>query len=360
MPALDEIKKLLNEQKTGLSVGEGDAIFAQSLVPGKGVSGALIQGRSFYRLRPPTGAVCTITAVDGGNAMLLATPSYCLDALRVAAVHFKDTKCLEQKRIDAYIFTKTVEKDSSLVFAPRLIPTGSSEVLPSAGLPDAVINPFDQHFMEGIEMADIRSVAGLVRRTAELSMVCSMIKNLEKGSMVLLDGTLFEKNPIEKQFLSSLLASAKEHGIIVAGISKTSKAVTLRGRSVPGLLKAMQPSESWYYYPCLQHETEGPSSAPLPQIAFARLHPKSRHVFRIDLLCPAERVEALMQALSVYATDPVFFGYPYPLIRADQAARISNSEAAMLRTRLGTMADLSRAVDESAFDAHGVLDRVRY
>ena len=69
----------------------------------------------------------------------------------------------------------------------------------------------------------------------------------------------------------------------------------------------------------------------------------------------------MLPILAAHSTDPLFLGYPYPLIWTDKNARISNHEAAMLKTQL--LARLGKDVNNikkylNAANAHDVLDSI--
>src|ERR671918_654150 len=55
------------------------------------------------------------------------------------------------------------------------------------------------------------------------------------------------------------------------------------------------------------------------------------HAFRIDVARGPAPAEEVLGRLAGAADDPAFIGYPYPLARAHQAARVSGYAVADLR-----------------------------
>ena len=70
----------------------------------------------------------------------------------------------------------------------------------------------------------------------------------------------------------------------------------------------------------------------------------------------------VISLLAENAADPVFQGYPYGLIEADQWARISRQEEISLKTQLQAYLGKDEILAEEARhdeDAHSVLDAIR-
>ncbi|MBR9702946.1 DNA double-strand break repair nuclease NurA [Candidatus Woesearchaeota archaeon] len=97
-----------------------------------------------------------------------------------------------------------------------------------------------------------------------------------------------------------------------------------------------------------------------PKKVFAHLHKKAMHLFRFDVLGNAdERIEELVP----WSKDPIFLGYPYPLVLVDQLARVGNEERNAIRTRFQAAAGKAWseiAEDETAINAHEILDKIQF
>ena len=193
-----------------------------------------------------------------------------------------------------------------------------------------------------MERGAINKAGELARRKAELLLakeVCS------EADWVVLDGTLEEKLPEEKEILDNLPAN-------VCALAKSCSLITSKGRSATSRVSLVGPKNSrWSYF--LDQERKR-------KTFFVRLNEKSNHVFRFETFSDNDEI---FEALAANSTDPVFTGYPYGLIYADQRARVSNQEAALLKTKLfslikkvNTGSDLTKLNNS----AHDVLDCIRF
>ena len=67
-----------------------------------------------------------------------------------------------------------------------------------------------------------------------------------------------------------------------------------------------------------------------------------------------------ISALAPYAKDPVFIGYPYGLIEADRAARVSMQESSSLQFQLKERLGSSLGQSLASKNAHSILDKLRF
>ena len=63
----------------------------------------------------------------------------------------------------------------------------------------------------------------------------------------------------------------------------------------------------------------------------AHLAPAAPYAFRVDVSRSGREEHEVLERLASLALDPAFPGYPYPLARAHQAARVTNYAVADLR-----------------------------
>ena len=80
-------------------------------------------------------------------------------------------------------------------------------------------------------------------------------------------------------------------------------------------------------------------------IFVAHLAPSAPHAFRVDVAKGGAPPGEVLARLAGLSDDPAFVGYPYPLARAHQAARVTGY----------TVADLRRAFRE-ALSRHGLSE----
>ena len=193
----------------------------------------------------------------------------------------------------------------------------------------------------------------VTRRFAELEVASRVILKLNKGDMVVLDGTLQQNYTNEEALLDTLRKRAEEKNIDVVALAKTNSILSISGASFGALLSQKHPRQSWWYSP-IAHSKNG-----MPNLSFAHLHHKAPHVFIVESF--EDPKEAAFSALSSYSQDPVFLGYPYGLVEADRAARISHQDASYLYTRL--VEKIGRQHISSLLaskNAHGILDSIRF
>ncbi|MBN1646110.1 hypothetical protein JW868_03685 [Candidatus Woesearchaeota archaeon] len=265
--------------------------------------------------------------VDGGQALLFESPQVCIAFLRRACATYPQKKSvinecyvLVQFRQGKYYVSSMPEHDC-LTF-------NISEDSPD--------------FRKGNNNIEIGEVASIARRLFELDFVQSNDGFTDEGGCcVVLDGSLESRWYKEKEILDKL-------SVHVVGLSKTSNIRTSSGHPVGQMLNSMQKGD-YLYGPVAEAETS------FWKPFFAKLHPKSKHSFRLD--CSPELVEQVYSSLKEHCNDPYFLGYPYPLVLVDKLARVSNNEKMMLKTKLEAL--LPKSIYDQVFslDAHENLDR---
>ena len=115
---------------------------------------------------------------------------------------------------------------------------------------------------------------------------------------------------------------------------------------------------AWYYHPVAASASKNHQAV----ILFARLHEKSRYVFKIELYKDqSEHVSHAVNAFALHAKDPIFLGYPYGLIEAHKFAKVPVTERDYHKIQL--MAQLGKewkTVEQymKAVDGHAVLDKI--
>ncbi len=283
-----------------------------------------------------------ICFIDGGNAEILSSPSFSLHLIRVYYCIYEDKKKISSKKYEFWSLAKPAF-DSNLSYEINII---GSDLFNNK----ITFDPSDQTLKEGIHDANISKFGSIVRRFAELS-VANQIAEERLAGMIVLDGNLQESIIGEDAYLSNLIDNCSKNMIRLASISKTNSILTNKGRSAAVLLNRLAPAGTWY---C---ELSDKKHDKAPNICFAKLHPSSKHTFRVDFFD-----EAVFGSLAEHSKDPIFLGYPYGLVEADGHARIPNREKQMLRTML--MAKLGRGNDLatllSSSDAHQILDKMQY
>ena len=290
----------------------------------------------FCKIEPKEGVMLF---VDGGNAEIAAGPDFSLQFMRVAGIIFDGRKKTKTESCGFYALFYAERADEKLFVRTRIIPSKNAD---GRIMPDE--NELVFHFN-----GQPGSFADAARRVSEITLAYRMAESLSEGTSIILDGTLDARHDVEKKAMKKLQDIVAERKINLCGLSKTSSAVDRFAEPVTYLLKKDGPEGSWY---CKIAEAEF-------NTYFAKLHCKSRTVFRCDAMPYA--VPDVFSHICSISNDPVFPGYPYGLIEADRKARVSNREKEMLRIEFSARAgkkwqDIEEK--ETALNAHKILDSI--
>ncbi|HEX2032213.1 MAG TPA: DNA double-strand break repair nuclease NurA, partial [Actinomycetota bacterium] len=125
---------------------------------------------------------------------------------------------------------------------------------------------------------------------------------------------------------------AVERGVSLAGVVKASTLFWGRNAPLVTLLKRRGDRELGPV-PWAARISTDPTFARLyvGEIFVAHLAPTAPHAFRVDVARGPAAPGEILGRLATVADDPAFVGYPYPLARAHQAARVSGYAVADLR-----------------------------
>lgn len=313
--------------------------------------------------------------VDGGNSELLRAPNFSIQLNRIYFNMFEGRNRIQNLKIPQAIefFSETyaVFKNDEIFFDTLIFPVedGFRALLPSES--DLSFCSTDRRLMIGGSRADISRVASIARRFAEWTFSRHVIENeLQKGDILVMDGTLRTAFVNEANYAKEAYEIAKDKGVIYSGLSKTSKLFTTTGLSLLGAVRKLAQVSKvgplWYYHPIAD------SLSPEHEAAFfiVRLHEQAQRVFRYEIygeqaksLTPEEINEVLCQ-LSINSCDASFPGYPYGLIDADANARVRHDELETYRVML--LSEVSKLGSWSKFsmhmqseDAHSILNMLR-
>ncbi len=286
-------------------------------------------------------SISKIAFVDGGSAEIIALPNKLLSIIRVYYSIYQNKKKISSRKTQFYAL---ITLDSGTIRTDLL----QNEVLDEK---DFVFSAQDPRIK-----GELSKVVDLIRRNAELKYAFDACEKLDGADIVILDGTLQSFFLVEQKNLEELYNFAAAKGVFVTALSKTTSLTTKKGLPLTPNLLRIAPEGLWYYYPIAKIENENH----LAELFFAKLHPKSEYVFRIEIYKGTPfAIEMILGALASNSKDPTFIGYPFGLIEADQFARVSDSEREILKmqhlVKLGKSAN-EIILDRHAIDAHDVLD----
>lgn len=269
-----------------------------------------------------------IAFIDGGNAELLASSAFSLQMIRIAALILKKNRKVHSQKNE--FFALSYEKENKY----------TTQLFPLKNNVNVSINDFDcldSTIKIGMQKADISSIAGITRRFAELQLAKETISKLNKGDIILLDGSLKCKVTGEEKYMNSLLSKAEEKEIIVCALSKTSDST-----AIPNI------------------NLDKASFCQLADAFLVKLNNSSRYCFQFEIN-NKERITEALEQLAKNSSDAIFPGYPYGLLLADQFARISGREKdyliTMFQIKAGKLWErLKQHINTK--NAHSILDSI--
>jgi len=274
-----------------------------------------------------------ITFIDGGNAELLSGPQFSIGFIRLCATQYEGIKTKNIQKKEFFVLITMTQKEGSLVYQTSSFQNGYT-------FPD--FSAFDPSLTQGNHRATPQAVTDRIRTISEL-----LFMNELSSDILVRDGELRFYSKEENTILDTLLKKNKT----IVGIGKTNTLITDTANSATAVLHTLSPKGSWSY---LLGKNEKDISSFL-----VRLHPNSEYIFTCDIGPFDVTIFSSLQTLS---KDPLFLGYPYGLLAADQYARVSNQEKEMLMIQFLATAGKDAALLKPylrAQDAHGVLDTIK-
>lgn len=274
--------------------------------------------------------------VDGGSAVLVEASSFILQKVRLVGVVFDQGKRVVSKKEEFGVIVQLNE--------------GSWKVLcfPENKFSNLRISLKESSLQEGALLVKCSKVAEIIRRLAELDFLNRFMQETTADVFVL-DGSFEQATPTEESFLRGI----QEQGKLCVGLSKTSRVLTKEGSDM-AFAVGKRKEGTWLYHPVLETHEKW-------DVGFVRLHKEAKYVFRLDFW-KGQEVEQAVSYLEGESKDPVFLGYPYGLIVADQLARVRNEERDFLLMQFKVEAKSKWeevASHVRSMDAHSILDKIR-
>lgn len=308
--------------------------------------------------------------VDGGNQEIIGAPNFSAQINRVYFNIFRGRERIHPKtlpgRVEFYSATMASYRDEGIFYDTSVFPVKAEfeGLVPCERL---TFSSLDRTVTAGNQRADIRHVASVARRFAEWEFTKHVIENeLEKGDMIVHDGSLQTSLTNEYKYLDRAVEAALTKDVVFAGISKTSTLFTTTGLSLLGAVQQLAED----------YGVRGPWCLPIAKVAnilhnafiyVVKLHENAKYVFRYEIYgeqakkMSDDELCAVSAALVSNSKDISFPGYPYGLIDADRFARVGGEEIDAYRVPLlseiskrGKWKKISRHICSG--DAHGVLD----
>ncbi|MBU0758731.1 MAG: DNA double-strand break repair nuclease NurA, partial [Nanoarchaeota archaeon] len=276
---------------------------------------------ALFQTWPEIKSLLSACFIDGGNAPIYETANLSVHLIRTAAIIFHDGKYCATRNEFYSCVTRDQGEYSIKTF------------------PDQTLGQLIGMMVIGADGKRVKivTIQEIIRRITELKLAAKMA---DDSDMVLLDGSLEPNHDLEAPIISSLPAH-------VYGLSKTTSLGVQNGLSLGYSLMDLSPTGVWLY----------PIQESPYFISMIKLHKNSKHVFRLDSFSKPQN--EILAVLTQNSRDPVFLGYPYGLVQADELARVSNSELDMLRTKfMVKTSSLWKEFEKEirSVDAHTILD----
>lgn len=288
--------------------------------------------------------------VDGGIGDVFITPSMCVHLVRIHSSLWSGTKRMRMHTQEAFLIVMPRAVDDDVTYEVFVYPR-KSFLLPTT--------PQSFPAMHRGTQIPIGAIGNKVRVILEALECKRLCNELDAGDVIVRDGLVHSIDEREQLAFDRAAELARAHKVSLVGFAKTSNLYTDTGddalRCVSRLAERID--LPWFYHPLAKRAT-----LDITDTSIIKLHAKSRHVFRLDLLLHGGRSLAQIAAMLVtQSCDAAFLGYPYPLVFADRLARVSNQETQALRCKLlaacktqGKILDL----DLTSLDAHLILDSI--
>lgn len=309
-----------------------------------------------------------IAFVDGGNLEIIGAPNFSVQFNRVFACVWKNNE-RENLKIPLVEFFSAIYSsfaDGGISYETIIVPSKSEHTI---FLPDALdlsFSSMDRSVMIGTQQADTTVVASIARNFAEWKFASIVAELLDKDDIIVMDGSLQTNFKNEGKYFSKLEETTQKREVLLTSLAKTSKLFTTAGLSLLGSISEHADREKidgeWYVpiFESPKHHVYG---------VVVKLKGISDWVFRLDLqrdqyksLNKAEFNE-ILSVLCSNASDPVFPGYPFGSIVADQYSRVSENEVNYYRPIL--YSQISGLNKQNKFkhhiragDAHNILNMI--
>lgn len=294
--------------------------------------------------------------VDGGNAQIDESASFVASLNRVCFTVYRGEYRETPGGSAAEFFSLTTfaRRNDAVRSEARLF----SEPGDERWMPDE-----DDMRVSPVSSDQRARISSLPRKFAEWKLALwAAVNELDGGDVLVMDGPLqagFEGN--EGRYARELYDMAESKGVVLCGLSKTSRAMTKSGQVLlPPIHRAgleARGRTKWFV-------PVGSGGGGRWRSLVVRLHEESDYVFRLDILeSQYQEAGRVAASLAANSTDPSMPGYPYGAVEADNVARVRGGHAAAAKNAL--MARLASGPEWEAYDRnakstdmHGRLNRV--
>lgn len=278
-----------------------------------------------------------IAFVDGGDGILEESPNYLITINRVYYSIFQGKKRIKPKsnpRIQffSYVTSNISESDGAkqVIYDTKLF---------AHSVDDKRFLPSESDLSSYTERASVLQGAklnSLGRKFAEWKLATNVVESeLNPGDVLVMDGSLQTTFKNESKYAKKLYDTALEKDVIVCGLAKTSRLITESG--APLLARIAEISEDVAHPRWYVRVAEEVSRYDEGFMLAVKFHPKSRFVFRFEILreqfknMSSDDLNSVLGSLAENSQDVAMVGYPYGAIDADRFAQVRLDELNMYK-----------------------------
>lgn len=288
--------------------------------------GAKLTKDNFTKFEEHESQKYRVFAIDGGSSVLINGGGWILAKVKVGSVGYRMKDRVFENVKEFYI--------AGILENGKIKPKLSPEV---------------EKFEElKLKVNDVKEIPNVFRSLLEWQYASELVKQeLETGDILLMDGSLLAQSEEHYNLMKKVARKAVKKGIVIVGITKESGIKTNTGRSALGYLNQKGEenfdNEKWFYHPIFKEE--GSVEKDLGTNFVAKFHEDSDFCFKTQLEkmfwqdLDEERIKQIFGLIAYYSSDPELLGYPYPLLKVDKIARISNEERSSEVRKAKFMAD---------------------
>ena len=326
----DPVKNLIVELGAHLSQKEHSDIVMNN---GKGKQ-FLIAPSEFVEITPVDNPR-KIAFVDGGDGPLEESPNFLITINRVYFSLFQGEKRIKPKANPRVQFFSSVTSNIETINGKKTV-SYDTKLFPHSDedkkyLPEAADLTSSTESTTVLQGARLNSLG---RRFAEWQLAIHAVgTELEKGDMIVMDGSLQTNFKNEIKYANKLYSLAMSKGVIVCGLAKTSRLITESGDPLLARIAEIAedvPHEKWYVK--VAEEISADDRGFMMAVKF---HGKSQFVFRFEILreqfeaMSADELNSVLDSLVKNCQDVAMLGYPYGAIDADRFAQVRHDELNM-------------------------------
>lgn len=328
----DPVKNLVGE--LGRYLTEKDH-YDTVLNNGKGEQFEIIP-ENYFEI-PKNASPKKIAFVDGGDGPLDESPNYLITINRVYFSIFQGIKRVKPKMQPRVQFFSCVTSDVSTINGEKKITYNT--MLFTHSSEDKAFLPLESDLTSTTESTTVlqgHRMNSFARRFAEWQLAIRVVENeLEKGDVLVMDGSLQTSFKNESKYANRLYELAMNKGVIICGLAKTSRLITESGD--PLLARVSEISNQVDFKKWYIKIAEEVSADDKGFMLVAKFHPNSNFVYRFEILreqyhlMSREEVEAVLSSVAENSGDISMLGYPYGAIDADRFAQVRITELGMYR-----------------------------